>query len=699
MNRKPIELTTLAVVLALGGAATLRAETPSTPATPQAAAAADAPYSELPYTPSLDLSAMDLSVDPCSDFFQYSCGSWPKLHPLPPDQPSWSVYGKLYVDNLRYLWGLLDRAAETRPDRSPVERQIGDYFAACMDEPTIEKNGLEPIQPALAAIDALQRKSDIAPLVAVEKLSGDRALFGFGSEQDAKDSSRFIAAVHQGGLGLPDRDYYTRQDGKFPEQRARYVGHVARMLELVGEKPAVAAADARTVLEIETGLAEASLTRVERRDPYKNYHLLPVPELAKLAPGFDWKQFLTVTGLGGVADLNVQHPAFVTALGKLLAARSLEDWKAYLRWHAVHASADQLPKAMRDENFAFYRRYLRGVEQPPPRWKTCVAGVDDDLGEALGQVYVEHAFSPELKAAALDMTERIQKAMEERIQALDWMDEATKKQALEKLHGMADKIGYPDRWRDYSSVAISRDDYFGNVERATAFEVRRRLNRIGKPIDRGEWGMTPPTVNAYYDAQMNDINFPAGVLQPPLYDAKMDDAPNYGDTGGTIGHELTHGFDDEGRQFDAAGNLRDWWTADDDAKFRTRAQCIVDQYSSYTAVDDIKVNGKLTNGEDIADLGGLILAWQAWQEKTADEKLEPRDGLTPAQRFFVGFAQWDCSEMRPEERRLRALTDPHSPARYRINGVVVNMPEFARAFSCPADSPMVKPAEAVCRIW
>jgi endothelin-converting enzyme/putative endopeptidase len=681
----------LALVVALSVPALAQTET--------APGAADRPYQTLPYTPSLDVAAMERTIDPCVDFYQYSCGGWQKSHPIPADQAGWSVYGKLYVDNLRLLWGLLETAAQPRPERSAVERQIGDYFAACMDEPSIDRRGLDPLRPDLDAIAALSSTSAIAPLVARLHLAGASGLFNFGSEQDAKNSSRFIAAVYQGGLGLPDRDYYLKPDGKFPENRARYVEHVARTFELLGDPAERVAAEAKTVLGIETSLAEAALSRVERRDPYKNYHLLPVAELEKAAPEFAWKSYFEASGLAAVSELDVQNPAFVARLGELLRTRGLDDWKVYLRWHLARSASPYLSKPFRDASFDFYRAYLRGVKQQPPRWKTCVGEVDNQLGEALGRIYVEKAFSPDLKTAALDMTERIQQAMERRIQALDWMGDATKQQALVKLHGMVNKIGYPDRWRDYGAVAVDRTDYFGNLARANRFESARQLAKIGQPLDRGEWFMTPPTVNAYYNPQMNDINFPAGVLQPPLYDARIDAAPNYGDTGGTIGHELVHGFDDEGRQFDAQGNLRDWWTKEDDERFRARAQCVIDQYSSYTIVDDIKINGKLTAGEDIADLAGLILAWEAWKGATAAEKLGDREGLTPEQRFFVGFAQWDCANEREENLRLQAVTNPHSPPRYRINGVAVNMPEFAHAFGCHEGQPMVKPAAQVCRIW
>ena len=450
-------------------------------------------------------------------------------------------------------------------------------------------------------------------------------------------------------------------------------------------------------MNIELALARASLTRVERRDPHNLFHKMDGGGLQRLTPGLAWKDYLHVIGSDGLGAVNVSEPRFYQALDHELRSRTLPELKSYLRWHAAHAAAPYLSSAFVNENFGFYSRTLRGVPQLEPRWRRCVTLVDRQLGEALGQEFVRRNFGADLKQSTLRMTEQIERAMQDDIEALDWMSPETKRAALGKLHSVANKIGYPDRWRDYSSISIRRDDFAGNVERARLFESRRQLAKIGRPVDRGEWGMTPPTVNAYYDPQMNDVNFPAGVLQPPLYDARMDDAPNYGNTGGTIGHELTHGFDDEGRQFDATGNLRDWWVPKDAQAFADRAQCIVDQYAGYTVVDDIKINSKLTEGEDIADLGGLVLAWMAWKAQAMDVPATARDGLTPAQRFFVGYAQWACENERPEQLRVSALTDPHSPGRYRVNGVVANMPEFAAAFSCQRGKPMVR--DTMCRVW
>jgi putative endopeptidase len=666
---------------------------------PAGPASADAPLFALPYSPSLDVSSMDRSVDPCTDFYHYSCGAWIKKNPIPPDQARWEVYAKLDDDNERFLWGILVEASKPNANRSLVETEIGDYFAACMDQSAVEKAGMTPLKAELAAIAALHSIRDLPAYLGTQHLgiAGDGMLFGFSSNQDYEDSTRVIAFLNSGGLGLPDRDYYTKTDAKSQEIRQKYLEHVQKMFELMGEAPALAKAHARTVMDIETELAKASLTRVETRDPYKLFHKMTVAQLQALTPSFRWAPYFKTSQVPDAAVLNVTEPAYFKEIQTLLTIHKLDDWKTYLRWHLVHSKASYLPSSFDNANFDFYSKYLRGVEQMPPRWKRCVRRVDGDIGEALGQEFVAKTFAPATKPSALSMTKGIEVAMESEIKQLPWMGEETKKRALEKLHGIVNKIGYPDKWRDYSSIKIARDDYFGNVERATVFESKRELAKIGKPVDRTEWGMTPPTVNAYYDPQMNDINFPAGVLQPPLFDPKMDDAPNYGNTGATIGHELTHGFDDEGRQFDAKGDLKDWWTKSDADEFEKRASCVSDQYSQYTVIDDIKINGKLTLGEDLADLGGTWLAYLAWKSATKDQDLQPIDGFTPDQRFFIGMAQWACGDERPESKRMNAITNEHSPLEYRINGVVSNMPEFGKAFACRVGQPMVH--SQPCRVW
>jgi len=642
---------------------------------------------------------MDRSAEPCVDFYRFACGGWMRNNPIPPDESRWSVYGKLARENQRFLWGILEDLAKRSAGRSATQQKIGDYFAACMDEAAVEKSSARPLKPHLEQIFAMKSKRDLpAVLARLHLVTGSSGpYFVFSSNQDFADSTSVIAFAGAGGLGLPDRDFYTKDDDKSRELRTRYAAHVARTFELLGDRPGAAGREAAQVMEIETKLARASLTRTQRRDPYQLFHKMDARGLKALTPGFDWDLYLKTAGLPGLNAFNVTEPEFFRELDRQWRSIALADIKTYLRWHAAHASAPFLSSAFVNEDFDFFGKTLYGVPELKPRWKRCVALVDAQLGEALGQEFVSRAFSPELKQKTLHMTKQIEQAMEDDLNRIEWMSAATQQKALEKLHAIVNKIGYPDKWRDYGPVDVRRDDFAGNVARANLFESRRRLAKIGKPLDRGEWSMTPPTVNASYDLQMNDINFAAGVLQPPLYDPKMDDAPNYGNTGGTIGHELTHGFDDEGRQFDAQGNLKDWWTEKDAKEFNDRAQCIVDQYAQYTIVDDIRINSRLTEGEDIADLGGLVLAWLAWKAETAGTEPESRDGFTPEQRFFVGYAQWACESNRPEDLRARALTDAHSPGKYRVNGLVVNMPEFERAFSCKAGAPMVR--ENRCRVW
>jgi putative endopeptidase len=653
-----------------------------------------------PYTPSLDVSAMDKSVDPCVDLYHYSCGGWQKKNPIPADQTSWSVYGKLYEDNLNFLRGILEQAAAHEGSSDPVTKEIGSFYAACTDEATIEKRGAAAIQPSLDAIAHLTSSKDIASLIARTTLPFGRSLlFGPGTGQDPDDSEQQISDLDQGGLRLPDRDYYTKDDAKSKEIRDRYLEHVQKVFELLGDMPEIAKANAATLMRMETDLAKASLTRVERRDPYKLKNKMKLADLEQLTPKFDWQTYYRELNYPKFEILNVDATAFYKQVNTELASEPLANWKTYFRFQVADSYSAYLSKAFVQENFEFYRKYLRGAKEEQPRWKRCVQYTDYNLSDALGQAYVAKVFSQELKQSTLDMVKRIETALGQRIQQLDWMTPETKQQALVKLAGIRNKIGYPDKWRDYSSIKLTRNDFAGDIQRTAEFEQRREINKIGQPVDHGEWDISPPTVDAYYNPQMNDINFPAGVLQPPLYDPKMDDAPNYGNTGGTIGHELTHGFDDEGSQFDAKGNLKEWWTKEDRAKFESRTQCVDDQYSKYIAVDDMHINGKLTLGENVADLGGEILAYIAWKDATKDKELQPIDGLTPDQRFFIGYAQWDCGNDRPEQLRVLTNTDPHSPAEFRINGVVVNMPEFAHAFSCKPGQPMVNDPARMCRVW
>ena len=651
--------------------------------------------------PVLEVSAMDTTVDPCTDFYTYSCGGWMKKNPIPPDHSSWSTYSKLEDENRAQLRTILEEAAKLNGTRDAVTQKIGDYYASCVDEAAIENLGAKPLQPELQRIASLKSKQELAEYVATAQyppsLDEGGTLFAFRSSQDFKNSTQVIAEADQGGLGLPDRDYYLKDDTKSEELRKSYLAHIAKMFELLGDAPADATTEAATVLHIETALAKGQMTRVERRDPPSLYHKMSVDQLQKLAPAFVWNSYFTRTGVGSLASLNVVTPNYFQIMSDEIEKESLADWKTYLRWHAVHDAAKDLSAAFVNENFDFYGKTLRGRKELPPRWKRCTNEVDNSLGEVLGQAYVAKYFGPEAKQAALKIVKEVEAAMQSEIRALPWMTAATKEQALTKLHTIANKIGYPDTWRDYSALQVIRGDAIGNSQRASWFEFHRQIAKIGQPVDRKEWGMTPPTVNAYYDPQKNDINFPAGILQPPLFSALSDAAPNYGDTGATVGHELTHAFDDEGSQFDAEGNLRDWWTDADRKEFERRAQCVVDQYSGYTIVDDIKINGKLTNGEDLADLGGTLLAYLAWKEDTKGQKLESLDGLTPEQRFFIAYGQSWCTNERDENKRLRATVDPHSPEKFRANGVVANMPEFRDAFHCKAGQPMVR--ENACRVW
>ena len=642
---------------------------------------------------------MDKSVDPCTDFYTYSCGGWLKQNPIPSDQASWGVFSKAFDENLAFLRSLLEEAAKGGAGQDASEKKIGDYYSACMDEAAVEKLAAGPLKPGLDRIAKIKSQKDLADALAQFHAQGSDIIFVFDSVQDAKDATQFIARADQGGIGLPDRDFYFQADAKSAETRANYLAHITRIFQLLGDSPDAAGREAQTVMAIETALAKSSQTRVERRDPYAIYHKLTIADLEKLSPTFPWQRYFDGVGMKQLTSLNVAAPDFFKGMEAQLKSVPLSDWKTYLRWHFAHHAAPYLSSAFVNENFNFFRKQLYGAKELAPRWKRCTNYVNRDLGEALGKVYVARLFTPDTKERTTKMVREIEDAMGRDIEGLPWMSDTTKKQALIKLHAVANKIGYPDKWRDYSTLTVERGDLLGNFERSAVFEFNRELARIGKPVDHGEWEMTPPTVNAEYNPTMNDINFPAGILQPPFFDPKMDDAPNYGDIGSTVGHELTHGFDDEGRQYDEKGNLRDWWTPEDAKQFQQKASCVSDQMSSYTIVDNIKINGKLTLGEDVADLGGNVLAWAAWKEANKDKKLEPMDGFTPEQRWFIGNAQQWCTNERDELLRVSAVTDPHSPPRYRANAPLTNMPEFGEAFSCKVGSPMVKEKKDICRVW
>jgi endothelin-converting enzyme/putative endopeptidase len=603
--------------------------------------------------------------------------------------------------NQRVLHMLLEKAATDASDRSPNEQKIGDYYASCMDQDAINHKGLAPLQPELDRIAALTSKEELTPVLAHDQLIGVNSLLSYGEQQDFKDARRQIAGVDQGGLGLPERDYYFRKGEAAEKTRKEYVQHIANVLKLMGEPESQAASDAQAVMQLETALAKVSMDVTSQRDPKNVYHLMPVTDLSGLTPDVAWTQFFKDTGTSPITELNVANPDFFKGLNELLASTSLPVIRTYLRWQLINSTPSEvLPKALDDEHFDFYGHKLSGQPEQPARWKRCVEATDGALGEALGQVYVAKEFPPSSKQATLQMVHDIEAAMDQDIDTLDWMSPKTKVRAKEKLHAVADKIGYPDHWRDYSKLVVVRGDAYGNATRATEFENRRELAKIGRPVDRGEFGMSPPTVNAYYNPSMNDINFPAGILQPPLYDPRATDAEDYGHIGAIVGHELTHGFDDEGRQFDGNGNLSDWWTAEDAKKFGERADCEVKEYGGFVAVDDAKVNGKLTLGENTADNGGLRLAYIAFLADAKRKNIDlsqKQDGYTPLQQFFLGYGQNWCGATRPEQLRVQVQTDPHSPRQFRVDGVVQNMPEFGQAFGCKVGQPMM-PANH-CRVW
>jgi predicted metalloendopeptidase len=653
--------------------------------------------------PGFSVDDIDKAVDPCVDFYQYACGNWIKHSEIPPDQSRWVSFVDLHERNLDIAHTILEKAAAPRSKRDAIDQKIGDFYSSCMDETAVNRAGITPLKPELDRIEAAGDKQALIDEIAHAHMIGAGALFNFSSGSDLHNADHVIAYIDQGGLTMPDRDYYLKDDDKTKDVRKSFVEYVNAVFTLAdsqGGNKASSSQAADTVLRIETALAKAEMDRTTRRDPKTRDHKMSREDAAALGPDFHLDRYFQDVNAPSFSSLNVSNPEFFKQVNAVLQSESLESLKTYVRWHVLNSAAPWLSQPFVEANFK-YQQALNGQKEIQARWKRCVNLPDRELGEALGQKYVAVAFPPESKARMLKMVQALEKSLGEDIQNLTWMSDETKKAAAVKLAAIRNKIGYPDKWRDYSSVEIRPDDYLGDVERAVAFESHRDLAKIGKPVDRKEWGMSPPTVNAYYDSQMNDINFPAGVLQPPLFDPKMDDAPNYGGIGLVIGHELTHGFDDQGRKFDPQGNLSDWWTKQDGEEFEKRASCIADEYSNFVSVDDLKLNGRLTLGENTADNGGARVSLMALQHVIADDKTgkESRkiDGFTPEQRFFLGFGRVWCELRRPEVARVAVRTDSHSPGKYRVDGVVQNMPEFEKAWSCKAGQPMV--AENACHVW
>jgi putative endopeptidase len=670
----------------------------------QQPAALPATSADVKPLPSLDLTSIDLAADPCADMYKFACGHFNANHPIPSDQSSVDPFYVLYNVDTQELNAILKQSQTGGTTRTPDQQKIGDYFKACMDTSLIQADGLTRIQPLLDKIAALSTTSNprahLAALIGDLQRDSVDAFFGYGEQQDLKDSAKQIAVIAQGGLGLPEKDYYLRTGEKDIKIREQYVAHVAKMLTLSGTPAAQAERDAQNILALETALAKASLGAVDLRDPEKTYHLQPIATLTTALPGFNFTSFEDAIQSPHVAEINNSTPQYWPAMIQQINTADIATIQAYLRYHVLSAVARSLPSALDAENFDFYSHILNGQPEQKPRWKRCSTAVDGALGEALGKVYVEHYFAGDSKAKTLQMVHDIEAAMNRDIDQIDWMSPATKIRAHEKLAAVANKIGYPDTWRDYSKLTIKPNDPLGNQLRANQFENDRVLNKIGKPVDRNEWQMTPPTVNAYYDPSMNNINFPAGILQQPFYDPTQDLAVNYGHIGAVIGHELTHGFDDEGRKFNGQGNLDNWWTPEDLKKFEARTDCLATEYSGFTAVDDVKVNGRLTLGENTADNGGTLLAFMAYMQRAKDDHIDIEkkvDGFTGPQRFYIAYAQNWCDNTHPEAIRSQVLADPHAPSPIRVDGVIQNQPGFAAAFNCKRPTPMV-PANS-CRVW
>ncbi|HVI09055.1 MAG TPA: M13 family metallopeptidase [Candidatus Binatia bacterium] len=650
--------------------------------------------------PGFSLDTIDKSVDPCVDFYEYACGNWIKNSEIPADQSQWVSFVELRERNLDIEHGILEKAAGGGAKRDPIDQKIGDLYGSCMDEKAADTKGIAPLKPVLDRVAAAKDKRALIEELAHLDVIGDGSLFSFYSSPDLHNADLVIAYIDQGGLTLPDRDYYIKDDSDQVDKRRKLVDYATEIFALAGQSPEQAAKSAETVLQVETLLAADSMDRTKRRDPKNRDHKMTRDEAFALAPDLYLNSYFTAMGAPSFAQLNVTNPDFFKQINGVLEAEPLEALKTYVTWHALNASAPWLSKPFVDANFKF-QQSLSGQKEIQARWKRCVSLVDREMGEALGQRYVEATFGTEGKQRMLKMVDALEKSLGGDIHQLSWMSDETKKQAMVKLEAIRNKIGYPDVYRDYSSIMVRPGDLLGNIDRANEFESKRDMAKIGKPLDRKEWGMTPPTVNAYYSGSYNEIVFPAGILQPPFFDKSMDDAVNFGGIGVVIGHELTHGFDDQGRKYDPQGNLRDWWTEQDGKEFEKRASCVADEYSNFVAVDDKKLNGRLTLGENTADNGGARIALMALERLIAEDKTgkegEKIDGFTPEQRFFLGFARVWCEKRRPEIARVRVLTDPHSPGKYRVDGVVQNMPEFEKAWGCKTGQPMV--AENACHVW
>ncbi len=645
------------------------------------------------------LDTIDKSMDPCVDFYQYACGNWIKNSEIPADQSRWGSFNELFERNLDVSRGILEKAEIGGGKRNAIDQKIGDFYGACMDEKAANSKGITALKPELDRLDAVKDKQALMDEIARVHMIGASSLFAFYSQSDLHNADQVIAYIDQGGLTMPDRDYYLKNDEKTKAIRDAFVKYVNDVFTIaVGPGSSSQAAD--TVLRLETELAKAQMDRTERRDPKKRDHKMSRAEAIALASNFHLDRFFQDVNAPAFSELNVGNPDFFKDVNAVLESESLDSLKTYVRWHLLHVAAPWMSQPFVEANFK-YQQALTGQKEIQARWKRCVNLTDRELGEALGQRWVETAFPPESKARMLKMVDALEKSLDSDIQDLSWMSADTKKQAKVKLDAIRNKIGYPSVWRDYSSVEVKPDDLLGNLQRANEFEAKRQIAKIDKPLDRKEFGMTPPTVNAYYSPNYNEIVFPAGILQPPFFDPKMDDAVNFGGIGLVIGHELTHGFDDQGRKFDPQGNLHDWWTAEDGKEFEKRASCVADEYSQFIAVDDVKLNGRLTLGENTADNGGARVALAALERMIAEDKTGKEghkiDGYTPEQRFFLGFGRVWCEKSRPESLRMRVKVDPHSPGKYRVDGVVQNMPEFQKAWGCKAGQPMV--AENACHVW